>query len=261
MDDQDTSREALSAIVHSVGWEAVAVATGEAAVERFRQALASGQPFELVLMDWHLPGTDGLAARQAIRDVAGSQDSPLILLVTAYELAQVQGQRDVAAVHTLLAKPVTASALFDTLGNLESERGSSGPVSASPSATDATTPPKPLAGLRVLVVDDNETNRDVAWLNLDEEGAQVSFANHGRAALEWLTDHPGGADVVLMDVQMPIMDGYEATRQIRATLGLTTLPIVALSAGAFREQREAALAAGMDGFLTKPFDMEVVVST
>ncbi len=115
-----------------------------------------------------------------------------------------------------------------------------------------------LSGLRILVVDDSEINRDVASRILNAEGAQVTTAENGRQALDRL--EYGTVDVILMDIQMPVMDGHEASRRIRRTQRLSSLPILALSAGALREQREAAMAAGMDGFISKPFDPEELVT-
>ncbi|GAB6139550.1 hypothetical protein JCM14076_02790 [Methylosoma difficile] len=117
-----------------------------------------------------------------------------------------------------------------------------------------------LAGLRILVVDDSEINCEVASLNLKEEGGEVFLAHNGEQALIWLTQQVDAIDVVLMDVQMPIMDGYEATRQIRAHSQLQALPVIALTAGVFKEQEDLALAAGMNGFIAKPFNVEELIS-
>ena len=128
-------------------------------------------------------------------------------------------------------------------------------------AASAAAPPQKatrLSGLRVLVVDDSEINRDVASRILSAEGAQVTTAENGRQALDRL--EYGTVDVILMDIQMPVMDGHEASRCIRRTQRLSSLPILALSAGALREQRDAAMAAGMDGFISKPFDPEELVT-
>ena len=119
---------------------------------------------------------------------------------------------------------------------------------------------KQLAGTRILVVDDVETNRDIAAKLLSFEGAQCESVDNGRAAVERLRATPHDFDLVLMDVQMPVMDGLEATRAIRGELGLVDLPVIALTAGAMESQRELALAAGMNGFIAKPFRLKEMVS-
>jgi len=126
-------------------------------------------------------------------------------------------------------------------------------------SASAEVPGQRLRGVRVLVVDDMEINREVARLLLEDEGATVRQAENGAQALDWLNAHSGEVDVVLMDVQMPVMDGYEATRRMRATPVLATLTVIGLSAGAFSDQRQAALAAGMSDFITKPFEIDDLV--
>jgi hypothetical protein len=130
------------------------------------------------------------------------------------------------------------------------------------SAAHPTAPPAPgqrLQGLRILVVDDVDFNREVAQLIFCGEGAQVVLANNGRQAIDLLQSTAAPFDIVLMDVQMPVMDGLEATRIIRSTPALAGLPVLALSAGAFKAQEEAARAAGMEGFLSKPFDVDAAI--
>jgi CheY-like chemotaxis protein len=117
-----------------------------------------------------------------------------------------------------------------------------------------------LSGLRILVVDDCDINRDVAQRILTAEGASVTLANNGRQAVDSLLARAGQVDLVLMDVQMPVMDGYQATRLIRASAELATLPVIALTAGAFRSQEEAARSAGVSGFIAKPFDVPACVA-
>jgi CheY-like chemotaxis protein len=119
---------------------------------------------------------------------------------------------------------------------------------------------RPLAGVRVLVVDDYDLNLVVSQRILEQAGALVWVANNGQLAYEKLQLQPGNFDVVLMDVQMPILDGYAATRRIRADLGLRELPIIALTAGALSSERQRATAAGMNDFIVKPFDAETLVS-
>jgi len=117
-----------------------------------------------------------------------------------------------------------------------------------------------LAGLRMLVVDDSDINREVAQRIFAGEGALVVLANDGQEAVDWLQEHADAVDIVLMDVQMPVLNGYEATRQIRRVPALSELPIVALTAGAFREQQEQAHESGMTSFISKPFDVDAAIA-
>jgi len=127
------------------------------------------------------------------------------------------------------------------------------PASAAPQE-------KRIPGVRVLVVDDSEINREVAMRILMFDGAVVTLANDGKAALDWLRNNPDAVDIVLMDVQMPVMDGYEATRQLRALPAIAHLPVIALTAGAFKAQQDAAKAAGMDAFVAKPFNVDELMA-
>lgn len=257
-DDSRLVRHTLISLVRSLGWEVDGVENGEEAVERFRKSLEAGQAYDLVLMDWRMPALDGLAASKAIRNLCQGQSQPLIILVTAYDqenLEEFEFSSEPELVEAVISKPFKASTIYNTIINLRAQHQLD--IGLSPTNTGA----QRLAGLSILVADDNEMNLEVAYLNLKSEGATVYLVGDGQEALDWLSLHQDKVDMVLMDVQMPILDGYETTRQIRTTLGLTELPIVALTAGAFRSEQEAALAAGMNGFIAKPFDMTAVVET
>jgi len=155
----------------------------------------------------------------------------------------------------VLTKPVTSSCLYNAVQEAKCRRGSLTP------ALHASAVVQRLVGIRVLVVDDSDINRDVAERILSGEGASVELAGDGSAALTALGNSPDGFDIVLMDMQMPVMDGYTATRQIRATEALAKMPVVALTAGAFKAQRDLALKAGVNAFVAKPFDVEQLVDT
>jgi CheY-like chemotaxis protein len=157
-------------------------------------------------------------------------------------------------VEAVIAKPLAPSPLYDAVVGARGRRLGE-PV--APKHTPGHE--QRLAGLRLLVVDDSETNREVARGIFADEGAAISLAGDGREALDWLLAHPDAVDLVLMDVQMPIMDGHEATRRIRSSPAIARLPVVALTAGAMRAQEAAAEAAGMDAFLSKPFDVDKAV--
>ncbi len=196
---------------------------------------------------------DGLAACQAIRHLQGPPAAPLLVMVTAHERERLLAEPASRHVDAILGKPLLASALFDAVAQVKLAC-----TLAAKTAPKARGPGR-LAGWRILVTDDNEINRDVARLNLESEGATVHLAENGQQALEWLEAHSGAVDVVLMDVQMPVMDGYEATRRIREKPACQDLPVVALSAGVFQEHQAAALAAGMDAFIGKPFNPDEMV--
>ncbi|WP_407280545.1 CHASE domain-containing protein [Aromatoleum evansii] len=254
VDDHPLAREALAAVVMALGWSAELADSGAAAIEAARARREAGQPFDVVLIDWRMPGMDGLATAAAMRLMFGNDAQPVIVMVTAADREALQRHPDSRFADRVLTKPVTGTTLLESVAELLAGR-SGGAVGASSS-----TPSGRLAGYRVLVVDDSDINREVAQGILEGEGAWVAQAEHGKEALELLERQPAEFDAVLMDVQMPVMDGYEATRRIRASEVLRVLPVIAVSAGAFHDQHEAALQAGMSGFVSKPFAAEDLIS-
>ncbi|TCJ15790.1 response regulator [Parasulfuritortus cantonensis] len=253
-DDNPAALAALGAAARAIGWKVTTVDSGEAAVEHIQARRAAGLPDEIVMLDWRMAGIDGLAAARAIRTRHGNgADQPIIVMVTAYSQDALLAEPDSKLADAVLTKPVTPSGLYDAVAQSMNRRF--GQQTGQPSAEDG----KRLPGLRILVVDDSDINREVAQRIFGAEGATVSLANDGRQAVDWLSAHPKSVDIVLMDVQMPVMDGYEATRRIRATPAIAALPVVALTAGAFKSQHDEARAAGMDDFITKPFDVDAAV--
>ena len=255
-DDHAVARDVLAATARSLGWSADVAESGQDAIERTVARVRDSKPFDLLLLDWRMPGLDGLAAAREIKKRFGPlHDAPTIIMVTAFDRDELLKRPDASVADIVLNKPVTASMLYNALAEFKyGRRGGS-----LAGATSAVTGGKRLRDRSVLVVDDSEINCDVARRILEAEGAVVHVANDGRAAVEWLRSQPKAVDVVLMDIQMPVMDGYEATRCIREIPGLSRMPIVALSAGAFKNQQEAALAAGMNGFIPKPFDVKEMI--
>lgn len=230
------------------GWQVDAVADGIAALQRFQQAEDARAGFDIVLVDAHLPDLNGLDVCKVLHDQPGTA-GPLIVLVAA-------DPPDSDGIDAVLLKPLTAATLASRLAELKAKQPP--PASTSP-LDDAAS--QHLQGLRILITDDNEINLEVANLNLESEGAIVYLARDGQEAINYLSAQPDSIDLVLMDVQMPVMDGYAATRYIRETLKLTDLPIIALTAGAFKNEQDAALACGMNGFIAKPFRMDEVIGT
>ena len=252
-DDNPIAREAMRRTAAALGWNAQIVDSGEAALENVLKA--GGQsPGKVIVLDWKMPGMDGLVTARAIREAATDDAAALIIvMVTAYSSDELLSSADSNLADAVLTKPVTPSNLYNAVAAARKARF------GEDSATLGT-PGQRLNTVRILVVDDTEINREVAQRIFAGEGAQVSLANDGRQAVDWLLAHPGEVDIVLMDVQMPVMDGLAATRLIRDTPELAALPVIALTAGAFKVQEDAARAAGMSGFLTKPFDVDVAIN-
>ncbi len=261
-DDSYTSRRALLNTANSLGWKADVVYSGETAVSQALARWLDQEPYDVILLDWKMPGQDGLATAEAIHKAVRQtgdehKKQPIVIMVTAYTREQLMAEPGLAYVDTILSKPVTPSALYNAITEVFSRRL---PGSVSLPVKPFAVPIRRLAGIRVLVVDDSEINREVAKCILEADGATVIPVNDGQEAVDYLRADRQSVDIVLMDLQMPNMDGYTATHLIRQELGLEKLPIVALTAGAFQSLRDAAYAAGMDDFIAKPFNVEQLVS-
>ncbi|HEY8027661.1 MAG TPA: response regulator [Burkholderiaceae bacterium] len=254
-DDSDIGLKAIGDIANSLGWQVDAVTSGEAVLAQLRDRRGGRLP-NLVVLDWKMPGMDGLETARAIRETLTEGECPIVIMATAYSLAGMASQPGAELVDAVLSKPVTASALYNAMIEAQSRRAAV--VGASAALLHA--PNEGLAGVSLLVVDDSEINREVAQRILQTQGAKVALAVDGRDALDWLLAHPDEIDLVLMDIQMPVMDGIEATRQLRLRRQFDDLPVVALTAGAFKSQQEAARAAGMVHFISKPFDVPATIA-
>ncbi|WP_426113460.1 ATP-binding protein [Massilia sp. PWRC2] len=203
---------------------------------------------------------DAVDTARAIRAAVGPSACPLVLLTSTFAVASLNADCHLpggghGAIDAVLTKPLTASTLYQAVIEARRQRASIevGALAVKGAAAQ-------LAGLRLLVVDDSEINREVARRILSDQGASVTLADDGGAALAWLDQHPDEVDLVLMDVQMPVMDGIEATRRLRAKARFANLPIVALTAGAFQSHHDAAREAGMSHFITKPFDIPLTIA-
>ncbi|OYU43961.1 MAG: hypothetical protein CFE44_15515 [Burkholderiales bacterium PBB4] len=211
---------------------------------------------EVILMDWEMPGEDGIAATRRLHSLQSAGDVPVVLMVNAYtraRLAQVESAS--RAPSGVLIKPFTATSLAHVLEDAFSAPHISSPLQA-PSAGGTAV----LAGRHILVVDDNQMNQAVARGILEHAGATVDVASHGEDALALLRTQPHAYALVLMDVQMPIMDGLTATRTLRQDLGLT-LPVLAMTAGVMASERALCRDAGMDDVIGKPLDVEDMLAT
>ncbi|MBF0434184.1 MAG: response regulator [Magnetococcales bacterium] len=222
---------------------------GQQAVEMAVRAAQDGTPFDLVLMDWRMPGMDGLEAIHTIRVELGDC-APNMVLVTAYGREELMSTSVREGVSHFLMKPVTASTLVEMIAHALGGQ-------AVPRIGEYH--PRQMVGKKVLLVEDNEINQEVASGILSQVGLQVEIVTNGVEAVERVFERP--FDAVLMDVQMPVMDGYEATRRIRQEKGFEKLPIIAMTANAMMGDREICLAAGMNDYVSKPIDPKLLYAT
>ena len=262
VDDSSTAGAALLNTVVRLGWTADLVASGKAAFEQAQACLDSQRPYDALLLDWQMPDWDGLDTALAIRGllrerIEGSPRTLIVIMVTAYSRDELLAQPGIATVDAVLSKPVTPFTLHHALTEAL-DRRVSGPVSASSKPMPAQ--PRRLPGVRVLVVDDSDINRELTQRILELDGAVVVLASDGQEALDWLRANPRAVDIVLMDVQMPRLDGYAATRLIRQDPRWQDLPILALTAGAFQTLRDAARECGMNDFIAKPFAIDQLMA-
>ncbi|MBI6851228.1 response regulator [Pseudomonas cichorii] len=254
-DDNPIVAELMLHTIQTLGWKAERVSNGRQAVERIRDAQNEAQPYDVVLMDWRMPELDGLSAAQLIHDDAACSRKPAVIMLTAYgreALAQAH-QMEPSPFVDFLTKPATPQQLAIAVQHALS--GTSGLIIQE-------IPPRQmrLDGLRILVVEDNVLNRQVAAELLVHEGAHVQLAGGGLQGVNLALNAISPFDVVIMDVQMPDIDGYEATRLIRSNSRGAHLPILAMTANASESDRQLCLLAGMNEHVAKPIDINQVVS-
>jgi len=264
VDDSDLDRAHLVQLCQAFGWRTTALNSGTELVHQMQDLADAHHPLpDALIVDWRMPDLDGIEALSTIAERIGPAELPAALVVSAYERDQVARHDHAGVVSRILTKPVNPSTLFNAVNASVAElTGKTDQVmdSTKLEAMEG----QWLSDMRILLVDDSDINLEVASRMLQREGATVEVCTNGQEALQALTamkDTGAHFDAVLMDVQMPIMDGYEATRRVRAQLDLTELPIIALTAGALEEERRRAKAAGMDAFLTKPLDPAQLVRT
>jgi two-component system sensor histidine kinase/response regulator len=208
-------------------------------------------------MDWRMPGMDGLETSRHIKSNETLQHQPAIVLVTAFGREEVREEAERLQLDGFLVKPVTKSTIMDTLVNVFAYEGEAASVTME--AEQAMR----LRGARILLTEDNDINQQIAIELLEGTGATVTVANNGREAVEILSDGPQPPlfDVVLMDLQMPEMDGYQATAKLRSDARFAALPIIAMTAHATIEERQRCLASGMNDHISKPIDPSALFET
>jgi len=248
VDDNASVRQALHAAGSSFGWQMACAAGTPQAL-----ALLQQRRYDLLLLDRDMPGTDGPAMLQQLP--AGRELPPVLMMISEHQAAALGQQSAALGLAGVLAKPVSAARLLERVSAL---------LAGDQATAGVPVPPDHplrgrLGGMRILLVEDNEINQEVAQYMLLHAGATVEVASNGQLAVERLAAAPERYDVVLMDVQMPVMNGYDATREIRRQ-GLLTLPIIAMTANVLEDDRRRATEAGMNAHVAKPIDVEELIA-
>jgi two-component system sensor histidine kinase/response regulator len=257
VDDNATSRDIFQEMLESFTCVVTLAGSGPEGITELENA-RDDQPFELVVMDWKMPGMDGIEASRRIKAHAGLNKIPAIVLVTAYGREEIMQQADEVGLEGFLLKPVNPSMLLDTimqaLGKAQPE-----PSRLVRKYEQEAEVLEGIRGANVLLVEDNEINQQVAKEILEGAGLKITLANDGQEAVNAVKEHE--YDAVLMDVQMPVMDGYTASREIRKDVRFRELPIIAMTANAMAGDREKSLEAGMNDHVAKPIDTNELFST
>lgn len=252
VEDNATSRQYLIKAIRTLRWEADCVESGAQALACLRERTAAGQGYDAVLADWQMPDMDGAQTMQAMHAVAPAM--PMMLMVSAFGRGKLMQQDTASLADAVLLKPLTAPVLSDTLREVLAARAGQVETAAPTTALYR------LDGARLLLVEDNPLNQAVARGMLEQAGAVVEVVDDGQKAVEILRADTQRCDLVLMDVQMPVMDGFTATGIIRGELGLD-LPVLAMTAGVMESERQQCMASGMNDFITKPIDVEQMFAT
>lgn len=251
VDDDHGSCEHATLLLEKMGLRPRWALSGQEAIDIVREARAAGDPYEVCFIDWKMPGMDGAETARHIREDVG--DDMLIIIISAYDWGPIEEEARAAGVNGFIAKPFFSSTLYNVLlSSTRKLRDAS--VRQAPSAESE----YDFSDKRVLLVEDNELNREIGQEFLTMVKASVEHAENGREAVDkFIASAPGYYDLILMDVQMPVMNGYEATRAIRASNhpDARDIPILAMTADAFSEDVAAAVAAGMNDHLAKPVNI------
>ncbi len=255
VDDEEQICSNIEMLMKDVGVHTDFAYSGKQAVEKVKQTLADGSCFDVILLDWNMPEMDGIETARQIRAIT-KQQIP-ILFLTAYDWDEIEEEAYAAGIDGFLAKPFFVSALKEKLQDIHAKReGKEKPPEEAVVSS--------LKGRHFLIAEDNEINSEILLELLHIDGADGEVAENGQLAVElFLAADAGHFDAVLMDVQMPVMNGYEATRSIRSMerADAKTIPIIAMTANAFAEDMKDAKDAGMNDHIAKPIDMEIIRKT
>ncbi|MET4633354.1 hybrid sensor histidine kinase/response regulator [Kaistia defluvii] len=252
-DDNPASREILHSVFEGWSVQADLVASGTEAIALLEEAQARGVSYDLMLIDWKMPGLDGIESVEAMRSSETLTRLPTIMMVSAYAREEAMESASEAGISAFLVKPIDTALLLAEITRLIGASSSQERV-AAPAVQSIPMVAPELRGSRILLVEDNEINSEVAMEILTDGGLVVELATNGRIACEMALDSGRQYDLVLMDVQMPEMDGIEATKRIRQTIPADRLPILAMTAHAYEQERQNCFNAGMNDHVAKPVD-------
>ena len=249
-EDNRTSREMIGQLIRAWGWHADLADSGPLALDLFQQNARGPHPYDVVLADWHMTGRDGFAAAHAIRQAADGRRQPIVAMVNAFARERLEEISNTPEADVVLVKPITSSTLFEALHQALVAKGA-GDEAALPADGRG----ERLAGCHFLLVEDNLLNQAVARGLLEGAGATLDVVGDGQQAVDVLGADPDRYDIVLMDMQMPVMDGFTATAVVRKELKLT-LPVIAMTAGVLASERDRCVEAGITDFIAKPVVVE-----
>jgi len=251
VDDNESARMVMADILKSMSFKVLTANSGQEAITEIETAKQAGAPFDIVFLDWQMPGMDGIETAQKIAEL-GLAHTSQCMMVTAHGREEVIAGAHQAGIADVLTKPVNHSILFDSVMHILGEGANSLSTRSPMPASSAQDNLAMLRGARILLVEDNDLNQEVASELLRDAGFVVDIADNGQIAVDMIQQSL--YDIVLMDMQMPVMDGMTATTEIRKLQQYDHIPIVAMTANAMQADKENCLAAGMVDFVSKPID-------
>ncbi|MBI2769723.1 MAG: response regulator [Burkholderiales bacterium] len=262
VDDSFHARAAIVDMLHGMTFDVTEASTGYEAIDKVRGAAIENRPYDIVYLDWRMQGLDGMDTARRIKAL-GLALPPILMMVSAYGREEMLREAEGIGIDTVLVKPVSPSTLFDTtMDVLGPRRQVAAAARELAPAADTFAPPECLQvirGARILLVEDNDINQMVAREMLEDAGLVVEVADNGKIALEKV--QASYYDLVFMDMQMPVMDGVTATREIRRITRLAQMPIIAMTANAMEADRRRCIDAGMNASVIKPIDPKVLWAT
>ena len=259
VDDSINSRNIFKNLLESFSFDVTVTDSGEKALVEIEKVAETQTDFDLVIMDWKMPGMDGIETSRQIKKLTGDSREPKIIMATAYGRQEVMKKAESVGLDGFLIKPVNPSVMLNTILEIFDKEVQTRSHKLASKAMDMEAIAK-LTGARILLVEDNEINQQVAREILSAAGFEVVLANNGQEGVEAVQKNP--FDAVLMDIQMPVMDGYAASREIRNLKSdIRNVPVIAMTAHAMTGDREKSLAAGMNDHVAKPIDPQELFAT